>query len=60
MSDGKVLRRDVVSRHLKESGVALGAPKDSLGVISLHSGGASAIWSEGFGAEDIKKSREAL
>ena len=55
MSDGKVLHRDVVSGQLKAAGVALGAPKDALAVISLRSGGASAMWNEGFGAEDIKK-----
>jgi len=55
MSDGKVLNRDVVSSWLSEAGEALGAPKNALAVISLRSGGASAMWDAGFGAEEIKK-----
>ena len=53
-SDGKVVHRDVVAKHLAEAAVALGAPPGAASVISLRSGGASALWDAGATAEEIK------
>ena len=55
LSDGRVLHRDVVSKLLQEAAVAYGAPKEATSVISLRSGGASAMWDKGFTAEEIKR-----
>jgi site-specific DNA-cytosine methylase len=54
-SDGKVVHRDVVAKHLAEAAVALGAPPGAASVISLRSGGASALWDAGATAEEIKR-----
>jgi len=55
LSDGRVLDRNVIAGFLREAAVAFGAPKEALSVISLRSGGASAMWDQGFPSEDIKK-----
>jgi len=55
LSDGRVLHRDVVSDLLQGAAVAFGAPKEATSVISLRSGGASAMWDKGFTAEEIKR-----
>jgi hypothetical protein len=55
LSDGRVLSRDVIAGFLEVAAVAFGAPKGAASVISLRSGGASAMWDQGFPAEDIKK-----
>ncbi len=55
MSDGRVLHRDRVQAQLRVGGDALGAPPAALSVISLRSGGASAMWDEGYKAEEIKR-----
>jgi len=55
MSDGCVLNRNVIAGFLQEAAVAFGAPKNAASVISLRSGGASAMWDAGCSAEDIKK-----
>ena len=52
--DGRVLHRDVVAKHLSAAAVALGAPPGAAAVISLRSGGASAMWDTGMSAEEIK------
>jgi len=54
-SDGRVLHRDVMAKHLSAAAVAKGAPSGAASVISLRSGGASAMWDAGFPAEDIKR-----
>ena len=54
-SNGKVLHRDVVAKNLSEAAVALGAPAGAASVISLRSGGASAMWDRGLSSEDIKR-----
>ena len=51
--DGRVLHRGVVAKHLSAA-VALGAPPGAAAVISLRSGGASAMWDTGMSAEEIK------
>ena len=51
--DGRVLHRGVAAKHLSAAAVALGAPPGAA-VLSLRSGGASAIWDTGMSAEEIK------
>jgi hypothetical protein len=55
LSDGRVLHRDVISNLLQEAAVAYGAPRGATSVISLRSGGASAMWDKGFTSEEIKR-----
>ena len=54
MSNNKVLRAGFVTRLLRRVAQEVGLPKKSLSVISLRSGGASAMWDAGFSAEEIK------
>jgi hypothetical protein len=54
-SDGKVLSRDAVAGLLRRAGRRRGLPKAALSVISLRSGGASAMFHEGYSAEEIKR-----
>jgi hypothetical protein len=54
-SDGRVLHRDVVAKHLSEAAVAKGAPQGAASVISMRSGGASAMWDAGMSSEEIKR-----
>jgi len=54
-SNGKVLQRDVMAKSLSEAAVALGAPAGAASVISLRSGGASAMWNQGLSSESIKR-----
>ena len=54
-SDGRVLHRDVVAKHLSEAAVAKGAPQGAASVISTRSGGASAMWDAGMSSEEIKR-----
>ena len=53
-SDSKVVQAELVSNLLKSASVRAGYPRDALSVISLRSGGASAMWDAGFSAEEIK------
>jgi hypothetical protein len=55
LSNGRVLHRDRVQAQLRIGGDALGAPPAAISVISLRSGGASAMWDEGYKAEEIKR-----
>jgi hypothetical protein len=54
-SNGRVLSRDEVAARLRRAGGRLGFPEGSLSVISLRSGGASAMFHEGYSAEEIKR-----
>jgi hypothetical protein len=55
LSDGRVLHRDVVAAFLREAADAFGLPKAAVAVISLRSGGASAMWDAGYSAEEVKR-----
>ena len=55
MSDGRVLHRDVMAKHLSASAVAAGAPPRAAAVISLRSGGATAMWDADMPSEEIKQ-----
>jgi hypothetical protein len=55
LSDGRVLHRDVVAKYLRVAAKAFGLPPEAASVISLRSGGASAMWDAGFTAEEIKR-----
>ena len=55
MSDGRVLSRDRVVEALRPAAAACGVPPESLSVISLRAGGASAMWDAGFGVDEIKR-----
>jgi hypothetical protein len=55
MSDGRVLHRDVMAKHLSASAVAAGAPPGAAAVISLRSGGATAMWDADMPSEEIKQ-----
>jgi hypothetical protein len=55
LSDGRVLHRDVVAASLREAAEAFGLPKEAVAVISLRSGGASAMWDAGYTAEEVKR-----
>ena len=54
-SNGRVLSRDEVAALLRRAGERLGMPRGALSVISLRSGGASAMFHEGYSAEEIKR-----
>jgi len=54
-SDGRVLSRDAVVDALRPAASALGVPPESLSVISLRAGGASAMWDAGFSVDEIKR-----
>ena len=55
LSDGQVLHRNVIADLLRAAAEAHGAPPGAASVISLRSGGASAMWDAGYSAEDIKR-----
>jgi hypothetical protein len=55
LDDGKVLSRDVMMDLLRAGGRAAGVPDGALSVISLRAGGASALWEQGYGVEEIKR-----
>jgi hypothetical protein len=54
LSNGKVIHRDALAKALDMQGVAAGLPPKSISVHSLRSGGASAMWAQGYSAEYIK------
>ena len=54
-ANGKVLSRDEISKRLRSAGERCGVPRAALSAISLRSGGASAMFHEGYSAEEIKR-----
>jgi len=54
-ANGKVLSSAEVAGRLRRAGVRRGLPRASLSGISLRSGGASAMFHEGYSAEEIKR-----
>jgi hypothetical protein len=55
LSNGQVLHRDRIAALLRLAAVAFDTPRESVAVISLRSGGASAMWDAGYAAEVIKR-----
>ena len=55
LKSGKVLHRDKVEGGLRAVAVERGLPPKALAPISLRSGGASAMWNEGFSTDEIKR-----
>jgi len=55
MSDGKVLSRDRMSKALKAGARRMGIPEADIDVISLRSGGASAMFEAKFPIVDIQR-----
>ena len=53
--NGRVLHRDVVAKYLEEAAKAEGAPAGAASIISLRSGGASAMWDAGLSSDEIKQ-----
>ena len=53
--NGKVLSQDEIAKHLRSAGERCGVPRAALSVSSLRSGGASAMFHEGYPAEEIKR-----
>ena len=54
-SDGKVVPRDTVAGLLRQGARHLGINPEAVSVISLRSGGASAMWHAGCSVEEIKR-----
>jgi len=50
-----VFHRDEICEILKDAAAALGLPRDSVSIVSLRSGGATAMWNAGFSAEEIRR-----
>ena len=55
LDSGKVLHRDEVVRMLREPAAELGLPEEALGVISMRSGGATAMWNVGATVAQIQR-----
>ncbi len=53
--DGRVLSRDIVVESLRVAAVEEGVPAEAVSAISMRAGGASAMWHEGFTADEIKR-----
>eukprot|EP00613_Pedinella_sp_CCMP2098_P047550 CAMPEP_0171835854 /NCGR_PEP_ID=MMETSP0992-20121227/11230_1 /TAXON_ID=483369 /ORGANISM="non described non described, Strain CCMP2098" /LENGTH=206 /DNA_ID=CAMNT_0012451755 /DNA_START=381 /DNA_END=998 /DNA_ORIENTATION=+ len=55
MSDGKVLSRDKMAVALQGAAQRLGLKEDEINVVSLRSGGATAMYHAGFSVEAIQR-----
>jgi len=55
LDSGRVLHRDEVARMLREPAAELGLPEEALSVISMRSGGATAMWNVGATVAQIQR-----